>query len=195
MSSQPLAHRLPPRTRGRVTPRRLAVVRALLALAWAAGLALAVGDGAPTTASTVPLVAALLLATYPLIDVVASLLAADGPDDARGLRVSAGLSALGAVAVAATALGGDAGAALVAFGAWAAASGLAQLAVTLRRRHADGLPLPLIVSGGLSTLAGLGFASMAGAQDAHLARLAGYMAFGAALFLLWAARARTRAAA
>ena len=51
--------------------------------------------------------------------------------------------------------------------------------------------LPMIVSGGLSTIAGLGFIAQSGGNDAHLTYIAGYMALGALLYLLWALRQRT----
>ena len=48
----------------------------------------------------------------------------------------------------------------------------------------------MIISGGLSTIAGLSFISAAGMDDAHLANLAGYMGLGALLFLVFAFRTR-----
>jgi hypothetical protein len=41
----------------------------------------------------------------------------------------------------------------------------------------------MLISGGLSTLAGISFLSAAGMHDAHLAVLGGYMAAGAVLYL------------
>ncbi|WP_205698535.1 hypothetical protein [Conexibacter sp. SYSU D00693] len=165
--------------------RRIAVVRAALAFAWAAALVLAVGDAVPTTASDLPTAAATLLSTYPLIDAVASALS-----PGRVAHINAAVSLAAAVAVGLAAFGSDAGATLAAFGAWAAVSGALQLTVALHRR-ARGRQLPLVVSGALSTVAGLSFVAAAGEDDAHLAMLAGYMTFGAVLFLVWAARART----
>ncbi len=77
----------------------------------------------------------------------------------------------------------------MAFGAWAAISGALQLgsAVLLRR---EGRQLPMMISGALSMLAGLSFIAAAGAADANLAALAGYMALGAVLYLVFAARSR-----
>ncbi len=51
----------------------------------------------------------------------------------------------------------------------------------------------MIVSGGLSTVAGLSFVAAAGEHDAHLAMLAGYAALGAVLYLVWTTRARAAA--
>jgi uncharacterized membrane protein HdeD (DUF308 family) len=176
----------------RDVPRRIAIARAVLALVWAAGLVIAVGDQVPSTSSDVPVAAAALLASYPAIDVVASIAAALGTDAAgRVLRINAAISALAIVAIGATAFGADAGATLAAFGAWAAVSGAIQLAVALHRRRTEGRQLPMIVSGGLSTIAGIGFLATSGMDDAQLASLGGYMALGALLYLLWAHRSRT----
>jgi len=181
-----------PRTPSWAAPRRIAVVRALFALVWAVALAIAIGDKVPTTASDIPAGAALLLASYPLIDAIASLTGSTFAD-ARVLRTNAAISALAAVAIGIAAFGSDAGSTLVAFGAWAAVSGAIQLAIAISRRRTEGRQLPLIVSGGLSTLAGISFLASSGDDKAHLATLAGYMAFGAVLFLLWAVRDQTPA--
>src|ERR671919_2167252 len=81
-------------------PQRIAIVRAVLALVWAAALVIAVGDHVPSTNSDVPIAAAALLASYPAIDVVASIAAALGADAAgRVLRINAAISALAIVAI------------------------------------------------------------------------------------------------
>ena len=179
-----------PPSRG--VPQRIAIVRALLALVWAAALVIAVGDHVPSTSSDVPIAAAALLASYPAIDVVASIAAALGADAAgRVLRINAAISALAIVAIGATAFGADAGATLAAFGAWAAVSGAIQLGVAVHRRRAGGRELPMIVSGGLSTIAGISFLAASGMDDAHLASVGGYMGLGGLLYLLWAHRSRT----
>jgi uncharacterized membrane protein HdeD (DUF308 family) len=173
------------------SPRRIAVARAVLALLWAAAVVIAVGDDVPRTTSDVPGAAAVLLAAYPLIDAVASLLAAGrAGTTGRVLRLNAAVSTLAAVAVGVAAFGSDAGATLTAFGAWAAVSGALQLGVAIRRRS-EGRQLPMMISGGLSTVAGLSFVAAAGKTDAHLATLGGYMALGAVLYLVWAARSTT----
>jgi uncharacterized membrane protein HdeD (DUF308 family) len=169
----------------RAAPRRIAVVRAVFALIWAAAVVIAVGDKVPHTDSDVPTAVALLLASYPLIDVIASLLSSKF-GDTRVLRINAAISALAAVGIAIAAFGSDAAATLVAVGAWAAISGAIQFGVAVHRRQ-----LPLIVSGALSTIAGVSFIAQSGSDDAHLATLAGYMALGALLFLLWARRRQT----
>lgn len=173
-------------------PRRIAIARAVLALVWAAALVIAVGDHVPSTSSDLPIAAAALLASYPAIDVVASIAAALGTDASRRvLRINAAVSAVAIAAIGAAAFGADAGATLAAFGAWAAVSGAIQLAVAVDRRRREGRQLPMIVSGGLSTIAGVGFLAVSGKDDAQLASLAGYMAMGALLYLLWAHRNRT----
>jgi uncharacterized membrane protein HdeD (DUF308 family) len=175
----------------RDVPRRIVIVRAVLALVWAAGLVIAVGDQVPSTNSDVPFAAAALLASYPAIDVVASIAAALGTDAAgRLVRINAATSALAVAAIGATAFGADAGATLAAFGVWAAVSGAIQLAVALHRRRTAGRQLPMIVSGGLSTIAGIGFLATSGMDDANLASVGGYMALGALLYLLFAYRSR-----
>jgi uncharacterized membrane protein HdeD (DUF308 family) len=172
-------------------PRRIAVVRAVLAVVWAAAVVIAVGDRVPSTNSDVPIAAAALLASYPAIDVVASIAGALSTDgSARVLRVNAAIGVLAVVAIGTAAFGADAGATLVAFGSWAAVSGAIQLGVAVHLRT-EGRQLPMIVSGGLSTIAGLGFLASAGMDDAHLDGVGGYMALGAALYLLWAHRSRT----
>jgi uncharacterized membrane protein HdeD (DUF308 family) len=176
----------------RDVPRRIAIVRAWLALVWAAALVIAVGDQVPSTSSDVPIAAAALLASYPAIDIVASIAGAPGTGaSARALRVNAAIGVLAVVAIGAAAFGADAGATLVAFGAWAAVSGAIQFAVAVHLRRAEGRQLPMLVSGGLSTIAGLGFLASSGMDDAHLAGVGGYMALGAVLYLLSAHRSQT----
>jgi hypothetical protein len=50
----------------------------------------------------------------------------------------------------------------------------------------------MIVSGGLSTIAGLGFIAQSGGNDAHLSYVGGYMALGALLYLVWAVCGRAQ---
>jgi uncharacterized membrane protein HdeD (DUF308 family) len=141
----------------------------------------------PTTHTGLPTAAALFLASYPLIDVIASVLGSTF-SDARVLRINAAVSALAVVWIAIAAFGSDAGATLVAFGAWAAVSGAIQLGIAIHRRRAESRELPMIVSGAVSTIAGLSFIAASGDDKAHLVTLAGYMTVGALLFLLWAGR-------
>ncbi len=158
----------------------------MLALIWAVAVVVAIGDRVPTTDAEIPVAAAALLAAYPLIDVVASLASAHRQPGATSLRVNATISALAAVGVAATAFGADAAATLIAFAAWAVVSGAIQFVVALRGTR----QVPMLISGGLSTLAGISFFSAAGMHDAHLAVLGGYMAIGAVLYLASTRRRR-----
>ena len=157
----------------------------MLALIWAAAVVVAIGDRVPTTDAEIPVAAAALIAAYPLIDVVASLASAHRRPDATPLRVNAAISTLAAVGVGTTAFGADAGAALTTFGVWAVVSGAIQFVLALRGTR----QVPMIISGGLSTVAGVSFFSAAGMHDAHLAVLGGYMAVGAVLYLVSARRA------
>ena len=184
-------HAAPDAPPARDVPQWIAIVRAVLALVWAAGLVIAVGDQVPSTDSDVPIAAAALLASYPAIDVVASIAATLGTDASRRvLYANAAIGVLAIAALAVTAFGADAGATLAAFGSWAAVSGAIQFAVAVHIRRAEGGQLPMLVSGGLSTIAGIGFLASSGMDDAHLAGVGGYMALGALLYLLWAHRGR-----
>ena len=177
---------------------RLHLVRAVVALVWAGLLVAALSaGGALTPQESLPALAVALLILYPLIDVVASLL------DARTHRrtgtgrnattqvANAAVSTVAAVAVAVTASHG-ADAVLRVFGVWAVLTGLVQLVLGLLRRR-GGTPgqWPMILSGGISTLAGLGFTRMAARSELDLVPLAGYAAFGAVFFLLAAWRLRS----
>jgi uncharacterized membrane protein HdeD (DUF308 family) len=176
----------------REPPQRVAVVRAVLALLWAAALVIAVGGDMPSTDADLSIGVAAFLASYPLIDVLASLVsAASDAASARVLRINAAVSALAALAIGIAAFGSTAGAALVAFGLWAAVSGAIQLAVAIHRRRTEGRQLPMIVSGGLSTIAGISFIAASGMDEAKLTTIGGYMALGALLYLLWARRTET----
>lgn len=171
--------------------RRIANIRAALALAWAAAVIIAVGSDVPTTASDLAAGVAALLASYPLIDVAASIAGARYDRTSRNvLRANAAISTAAVVAIAVTGFGSDAGATLASFGAWAAISGALQFGLAIYRRRSSGNQLPMIISGGLSTIAGLGFIAQSGGNDAHLTYIGGYMAFGALLYLFWALRGR-----
>jgi uncharacterized membrane protein HdeD (DUF308 family) len=155
--------------------QRIYTVRAGLALAWALALVLAGSElrGATTA----------LLIAYPAIDVVASLV------DARDMRtrvqwLNAAISAAAVAGVAVAAGHDDAQAVLWVFGAWALVSGAVQLGVALVRRRRLAGQLPMILSGGISTIAGVGFLSMASADDPKFTTLAGYATLGAIFYLV-----------
>lgn len=155
----------------------LAVGRAILAIVWAAALVVAVGDRIPTTASDVPVAAALLLSAYPLIDAVSSFV--------ERRWINGAISTAAAIALAVATFGADAGAALAVFGVWATVSGAIQLRGALSPRQ-----WPMIISGGLSTLAGLSFVAASTQDDAQVAQLGGYAVVGAILYLVSTYRSR-----
>lgn len=165
-------------------------LRAVAALVWAAVIGVAAGDAG--TELSVGL--ALLVTAYPVIDVLASLSeAAHGGPAADRLRVNAAVSGVAVAGLAVAAFGSDVGAVLAVFGAWAVVSGLIQLAGAIQRRQAGGREVPMLVSGGLSAIAGLSFVASSGSSDPSLSMLAGYAAFGAVLFLVWSRPRRTTA--
>jgi uncharacterized membrane protein HdeD (DUF308 family) len=167
---------------------QLFLIRGLAALAWAIGFA-TVSDSLATTA-------AVLLVAYPTIDLIASLIDAEGQRGSTRtlLRVDAGVSAAAAVGLAIAATG-DTGNVLVVFGAWAVVTGVGQVAVALRRRVALGRQWPMLIAGGLSTLVGVFYIAAAGGDDPKLDPLAIYAAGGGAFFVIQAgllARRRRR---
>ncbi|GAB3603592.1 hypothetical protein GCM10027586_06710 [Kineococcus gypseus] len=132
----------------------------------------------------------MLLVTYPLIDVLALMLDRwDATGSARSriaVRANVAISALAAVVLAT--VGSDTQHVLLVWGIWAIAAGAAQLLVALVRGRARGR-WPMLLSGGLSVLAGAMFAVTAtGSGDATLSVLAGYAVLGAVFFLTSALR-------
>lgn len=176
--------------------RRVALVRAGIAVVWALALAVALGDEVSRATSELPVGAAVLLLGYPLIDVVASVVEAVRRAPARPSVhvVNAAIGLLAAVGLAVTSLGSDAGAVLVVFGAWATLSGAIQLGLALHRRRTGSRQAFMVVSGGLSTVIGLAFAAMARQDEVDLTALAGYAVGGAVLYVLWATVGRAGAA-
>ena len=177
---------------------RLYLVRAFLALVWAGLLVVALSSsGSLTPQESVPAFAIALLISYPLIDVVASLIDArtqrlGAPRNAVTQVVNAAISTVAAIVIAVTASHG-ADAILRVFGAWAILTGLIQLTLALlRRRRGTPGQWPMILSGGISTLAGFSFVQMATKSDLNLSTLAGYATFGAVLFLVSAWRLRSQ---
>lgn len=161
--------------------RRLYVIRFVFAAAWAA-LLLAVGPDLGAGAR-------LLLFLYPAFDVAAAVFDArsartEGP--VKGLYVNIAVSTLAAVGLA---VAGGSGVAdvLRVWGAWAVVSGLVQLLVGVARRPLGG-QWAMIVSGGISVLAGASFFRSASQDDPSLTSLAGYAALGGIFFLVSAFR-------
>ncbi|WP_229073260.1 hypothetical protein [Actinoplanes sp. DH11] len=161
--------------------RRLYFVRAAFALVWAA-VTIAAADGIN------PLAVALFV-LYPLFDAGAAVhdlrSSRDGGSPAL-LRVNIAVSLVAAAGLGATAASGVP-AMLRVWGLWAIVAGLVQLVVGVTRRGLGG-QWPMIISGGLSVLAGGSFVAMAGAADPSLASAAGYAVPGAVFFLVSAVR-------
>ncbi|WP_405060069.1 hypothetical protein OG474_00130 [Kribbella sp. NBC_01505] len=138
--------------------------------------------------------AAVLLTIYPLWDAVATLLErriAGGATDRVGtVNLVLDLAATVGILVASF---GTVGKILLVFGVWALLSGAIQLTVAVRRRRVVGAQWPMIVSGGLSVLAGASFAAMSASATSGLSTIAGYSLFGAFWFVVSAIALTVRA--
>jgi uncharacterized membrane protein HdeD (DUF308 family) len=170
-------------TGARVVPtlRRLYFVRFGFAIVWAA-LVFATG-------SDIGPVSVFLFVLYPLFDVAAAIAdlrssRATGP--ARGLYVNIAISLLAGIGVA-IACSSGVPAVLRVWGIWALVSGLIQLVVGVSRRKLGG-QWPMIISGAISTLAGIAFIAQAAKDGASLSNLAGYAVLGGIFFLVSALR-------
>ncbi|MDN5780445.1 MAG: DUF308 domain-containing protein [Luteimonas sp.] len=160
---------------------KLYLGRGVLAVAWAVVFARA--------HDTLDAVAIILLAAYPLIDAVASLIDYRGLADGPERRVTAFNAVLSTLAAIALGVAGDRGvaAALAVFGAWAIVSGLAQLVVGLRRRGPElGRQWPMLIAGGLSFLVGISYDVQAAGDDPSLQKLSVYAIGGGIFFIVQA---------
>ncbi|MFD7285233.1 hypothetical protein [Streptomyces sp. NPDC059863] len=162
--------------------RRLYVIRFAFAAAWAVLLMVVSG-------SDLTLGAQLLLVLYPAFDVAAAIVdarsaRAGGP--VRGLYANIAVSSLAAVGIAVAGTSGVADVLRV-WGAWAVLSGLVQLLVGVARRPMGG-QWAMIISGGISVLAGATFIRSASQDDPSLTALAGYATLGGIFFLVSAFR-------
>jgi uncharacterized membrane protein HdeD (DUF308 family) len=161
--------------------RRLYFVRFGFAIVWAALLFATRSDLGPVSIA--------LLVVYPLFDVAAAAVdvrssRTTGP--ARGLYVNIAISLLAAIGIAAASASGVPDVLRV-WGAWAIVSGLVQLIVGVARRRMGG-QWPMILSGGISVLAGGSFIMAASGADPSLANVAGYAVLGGIFFLISALR-------
>ncbi|MFJ6692378.1 hypothetical protein [Streptomyces sp. NPDC091294] len=166
------------------TLRKLYFLRFAFAAVWAALLF--------TTADELGPLSTTLLLVYPLFDVAAAVV------DVRSAKANGGpvaplyaniaISSLTVLALA-LALAATSGipAVLRVWGAWAVTAGIVQLVVGAVRRRLGG-QWPMIVSGAISTLAGISFVTQAGADDPTLSSLAGYAFLGGVFFLASALR-------
>lgn len=157
--------------------RRLYFVRFGFAVVWAGLLA--------ATASKLGVVAGVLLVLYPLFDVGAAVVDSRS-SRTRELVLNMVISSLAAIGLAVAATSGIP-AALRVWGAWAVLAGIVQLIVGLRRRRLGG-QWAMILSGGISVLAGGSFIAGAGKDGASLTNLAGYAVLGGVFFLISAIR-------
>jgi len=160
--------------------RNLYFTRTVVQLLWA-GIVLA--EAVPH-----PALAAGLLILYPLWDVActvydlkASTRSLSGPPTAQYVNVVLGV--LAAIGIALTVFQSPKQA-VVAFGAWACAAGLAQLAVGISRRKALGGQWAMILSGLQSTGAGVAFIVGALHEKTHIKDLGGYAILGGVYFLI-----------
>jgi uncharacterized membrane protein YpjA len=132
-------------------------------------------------------VAAVLLVAYPLWDAIATVLELRLTGHSGGLDrvrlVNVALSAAAAVAMFVTVFS-TIKVTLIVFGAWALVSGAVQLTLAIRRRRSLGAQWPMMLSGGISILAGINFAATSGSGSAGLSNVAAYSAFGAFWFLV-----------
>ncbi|MEU0095329.1 hypothetical protein [Kribbella sp. NPDC006257] len=168
--------------------RNLYYVRFGFAVAWAALLAL--------TASKLGPISIALLVIYPLVDVAAAVIdfRSSGAVRPRGpLRLNIALSLLAAIGLAVAATDGIPSVLRV-WGTWAITAGIVQLIVAIQRYRLGG-QWPMILSGGISALAGTGFIVQAGGTKPSLTSLAGYATLGGIFFLISAIRLHRSASA
>lgn len=164
--------------------RSLYLIRVAFSLIW---VALVVTTSASLVSTDKPtVIAAVLLVSYPLWDVIATLLerrmAGTGSTDRLGTtNMALGLATTAGMIIA---VFSTIGTALLVFGIWALLSGAIQLVVAIRRRRTVGAQWPMVISGGLSVLAGASFAAMSASATSSLSTVAGYSAFGALWFLV-----------
>ncbi len=158
--------------------RNLYFTRTAVQLLWA-GTVLA-------TAASNPALAAGLLVLYPLWDVACTVY--DLRSSARSTSptaryVNVALGTLAALGIAVTAFKSPQQA-VVTFGAWAFAAGIAQLAIGISRRKQMGGQWAMILSGVQSAAAGVAFI-LGGLHDkTHIKDLGGYAIFGGVYFLI-----------
>ncbi|MFF7889333.1 DUF308 domain-containing protein [Streptomyces sp. NPDC020794] len=164
--------------------RSLYLIRVAFSLIW---VALVVTTSASLVSTDKPtVIAAVLLVIYPLWDVIATLLerrmAGTGSTDRFGTtNMVLGLATTAGMIIA---VFSTIGTALLVFGIWALLSGAIQLVVAIRRQRTVGAQWPMVISGGLSVLAGASFAAMSASATSSLSTVAGYSAFGALWFLV-----------
>jgi uncharacterized membrane protein HdeD (DUF308 family) len=161
--------------------RRLYFVRAAFAIVWALVTI--------TTAKEIGPLTVVLFVLYPLFDVGAAvydLRSSRSTGSPTLLYVNIVVSLITAVGIGAACASGIP-AVLRVWGAWAVVAGLVQLFVGVTRRRMGG-QWPMIISGGVSVLAGGSFIASASADNPMLTNAAGYAIPGAIFFLIAAVR-------
>jgi uncharacterized membrane protein HdeD (DUF308 family) len=161
--------------------RNLYYIRFGFAIIWA-GLVI-------LTASTLAPVSIVLLVIYPLFDVAAAVIDFRSSSATRPrvpLCVNMALSLLAAIGLTVAVTSGIPSVLRV-WGAWAITAGIVQLIVAILRYRLGG-QWALILSGGISTVAGASFILVAGGANASLTNVAGYATLGGVFFLISAIR-------
>jgi len=167
--------------------RNLYYVRFGFAVVWAGLLVL--------TGSTLNPVSIGLLVIYPLFDVAAAVIDFRSSGAARPavpLYINMALSLLTAIGLAVAVASGIPNVLRV-WGVWAITAGIAQLIVAILRYRLGG-QWAMILSGGISTVAGTSFILQAGGANASLTNIAGYATLGGFFFVISAIRLHRRAA-
>lgn len=163
--------------------RTLYFVRFAFQIVWAIVLIVSASAGLGPVSIT-------LLLLYPLFDVAAAVIdhrASRGTGPSPLLFVNMGLSLLAAVGLA-FAVASGVPAVMVVWGLWAITAGAVQLVVALLRRRLGG-QWPMILSGGISVLAGAAFVLGAATADS-VVNVGGYAVLGGVFFLVSAIRLR-----
>lgn len=148
--------------------RRLYFVRFAFAIVWAVLLFV-------TSKAEVGPIGIVLVVLYPLFDVGAAVVdsrSSRATGSARGLYVNMAISLLAAIGLG-VAVASRVPGVLRVWGAWAIIAGLIQLIVAITRRKMGG-QWPMILSGGISVLAGANFIIRAAAPNPSLVNIAGY---------------------
>ena len=133
--------------------------------------------------------AVALIIVYPLFDVAAAISDYRSSGSSRPkapLYINMALSLLTAIGLA-VAVGSGIPNVLRVWGGWAITAGIVQLIVAILRWRVGG-QLAMILSGGISVLAGTAFLLMAGGANATLTGIGGYAILGGIFFLISAIR-------
>jgi hypothetical protein len=165
-------------------PHDVATIRAGAAVLWAIAYFVSLHGQRVLSSSDIPVLVGLLLAAYPAIDLIASISEWRLGRDRAELRAGMVIDGLAIIGLLVATLSLHSQSVLIAFGAWALASGLLQLTRAWRADRPRRVQLPLIISGGISAIVGISFVAMASQHVAHLSTLGGYALLGAVFFLV-----------